>query len=63
MGLAIITAEQAGPHVRPREGDSFRALLESALNKIKDDAPTLYADAVQRGREELVRRSQPQNVG
>ncbi len=56
MGLAIITAEQAGPHVRPREGDSFRALLEASLNKIKDDAPALYADAVRRGKEWLAQR-------
>lgn len=57
MGLAVITAERLGPGVRPREGEAFRGLLETALERIKEEAPTLYATALTRGREALADRA------
>lgn len=56
MGLAVITAEQAGPGVRPKEGESIRTLLEAQIDSIRDRAPDLIADALKRGREALAAR-------
>ena len=56
MGLAVITAAAAGPGVRPKEGESIRGLLETALDHIRTEAPTLYADALVKGRAALAAR-------
>lgn len=57
LGLAALTAKEAGPQVRPKEGETLRSLLDSALNEIRKDAPSLYDNAVKLGRQELARRS------
>ena len=56
MGLAVIAAEAVGPGVRPKEGESIRGLLEMALDRIRGDAPTVYANALVKGREHLAAR-------
>lgn len=56
MGLAVIDARQAGPTVRPREGESIRNLLTLALGTIEQQAPGLYGKALEAGRTELAVR-------
>lgn len=57
MGLAVLAAKELGPAVRPREGETLRGLVESSLDKIRSDAPTLYANALVAGRQELAARA------
>ncbi len=57
MGLAVIAARQAGPDVRPREGESIRQLLESQLEHVREQAPDLYGRALVAGRMELTARA------
>jgi hypothetical protein len=58
MGLAVIEARQAGPTVRPREGESIRTLLQGAIEDIQQRAPGLYTKALYAGRTELEARAQ-----
>jgi hypothetical protein len=57
MGLAVIDARQAGPTVRPREGEAIRNLLQSSIERIEQQAPGLYAKALDAGRTELAVRA------
>jgi hypothetical protein len=57
MGLAVIEARQAGPAVRPREGESIRTLLQGSIENIQRQAPGLYARALEAGRTELEARA------
>lgn len=58
MGLAVIDARQAGPTVRPREGEAIRNLLQNGIDTIAKQAPTLYAKALDAGRTELAVRAE-----
>jgi hypothetical protein len=63
MGLAVLEALQAGPTVRPREGESIRTLLQGAIEDIQQRAPGLYARALEAGRIELkVREAAAKNA-
>ena len=57
MGLAVITARQAGPAVRPKEGEAIRQLLEDQLERIRAEAPQLYKEMLEKGRKELTARA------
>jgi hypothetical protein len=57
VGLAVIAARDIGPDVRPREGETLRGLVEASLERIQREAPTLYADALDKGRAELSARA------
>lgn len=59
LGLALIAAKEAGPSVRPKEGETLRGLIESALDHIRSTAPQLYARALAAGTEELAARATP----
>lgn len=57
MGLAVIAAAEISQSVRPREGETLRGLVETQLEAIRADAPSLYAKAIKLGREELAKRA------
>lgn len=55
LGLAIIAAEESGG--RPKEGETIRGLIESSLERIRGEAPSLHARALEEGRKELAARA------
>lgn len=57
MGLAVLAAREVGRNVRPREGETLRGLVESALDKIRQEAPALHDKALIAGRQELAARA------
>jgi hypothetical protein len=57
MGLAVLAAADIGPAVRPKEGETLRGLIETQLESIRSDAPTLYSRALRAGRKELAKRA------